>query len=116
MNKEEYKEEIYSDACDWISDRYMDYDDFQELYEDMAYDITGNSNGSYYCNMVLAEEAVLGVIFDEDINDECSRWGFHGLPIKKGPEFCDVVVRIIILHDMYYRVKKVFDDLKENDG
>lgn len=116
MNKQQYLAELLSDGQDWIDENIEYYDSFGEAYDDMELVITGNDNGSYYCSSYKAEQALEGVMWDEEIADLCRDFGFDGIPTEKGPEACDVIVRCALLCYIYGDLEEYWDDNKEEEG
>lgn len=112
MNKLEYTENVLADAMEWIDENIEYCDDFSSAFDDMELTITGNDNGSYYCNSRRAEEALEGIIFDEEINNAMRDYGYESLPLYKGAEACDVIVRIVILNELYAEVEDYFNEKK----
>lgn len=112
MNKVEYLDNILSDGQCWIDENIDYYDSFDSAYDDMELDITGNANGSYYCNAAKAAEAVSDVIWDGDIVLEVQAYGYNGMPTELGPETCDVLVRIALLPWLYNELEDYFNNLK----
>lgn len=115
MNKQEYLVDLLEAGQDWIDENIEDYDNFSDAYWEMELVITGNDNGSYYCNSYKAEEAVSGVLWDEEIVEAVKELGFDGMPTDKGPEALDVIVRIALLSYIYSDLEDYWDDNKEDE-
>lgn len=113
MDKNGYLSELYADGREWIEENVEYYDSFDDAYFDMELTITGNDNGSYYCNSYKAREALEGVLWDDDVVDAIRDMGFDGMPTDRGPETCDVLVRIALLGELYSKLEDYFDELKE---
>lgn len=109
MNKREYIEEITNCCIDFIDENFDYFDDFDDLFDEMQMQVTGNDNGSYYCNTIKAKEALEGVLFDESITELVRELGYENLPLDRGPEACDVIVRFVLLN---YCVDR--DELEEH--
>lgn len=107
MNFDDYCSDVYADAMDIIRDSYADYDNWDKLQEDLFLDVTGNANGSYYCNYYNAMEAVQDIIWDESYSRS-----YGSLPTDKGPEVCDVIVRCNALGEMAAELKEEFEYFK----
>lgn len=115
MNRHEYEEQVLSDCKDWIDENHEYYSSFESARDDMELAVTGNDNGSYYCNSYKAEQAVGGVIFDSSISDLLQ---FHlgvegGIPTHRGAETADVYVRIAIFYELSNEIESYFDEVKE---
>ena len=108
MNFDDYCSEVYNDSMDVIRDSYKDYDNWEDLYDELFLCVTGNDNGSHYCNSAKAEEALEGVLWDSDYAAE-----YGSLPTDKGPEVCDVIVRINALEGMGSNLEEEFELLKK---
>lgn len=78
--------ECGGDMADWLNDRLWAEDS-----------VTGNSSGSYWCSRYRAEEALAHNwdLLEEALDDLC----IEKNPTKKGPEWCDVVVRCHLLSE-----------------
>lgn len=88
MNKKQYLDNLLIDGKEYLDDAYQ-WDNeasFDEVYPEMELVITGNDNGSYYCNSRRAEEAVSDVLWDEDVVDSVRDLGYDGMPTHKGAE------------------------------
>lgn len=113
MNFAEYQREVLSDGEEYILENIDEFDDWDTLYEEMELTITGNDNGSYYCNSAKAEEALAGVTFDSEVAMYLRDYGYEdGLPTEKGPETCDVLVRFAALQAVYSDLENFYEDHK----
>ena len=101
MNKREYIENIYNDAVEWMDENINDYDSFHDAYVEMGNVISGNYNGSYYCNAAKADDALSGVMWDDEVMNAVEIYYGEPLPLSEGPEICDVVVRMSLLYLIY---------------
>ncbi len=103
--------EYLKEIADYESFYYPDIDhiwDDSSLYNR----ITGNIDGSYYCNTYLAEEALchnwnllFEVIEEYDLRNENV--------IKRGAEYCDVLVRDYVLGQIlseYDSIEELYED------
>lgn len=115
MNKEQYIGNLLADGIEFIDDNYDIYDTFDDLYDEMELVITGNDNGSYYCNTAKAEEALAGVIWDQDVIDAVRWLGYESIPLSEGAESADVIVRIALMNEVTNRLKNYYEELKEDD-
>lgn len=115
MNKQEYLDELLSAGQEYLDEAY-EWDsskEFDEVYPEMELVITGNDNGSYYCNRAKAEDAVKDAIWCEEIVELVRDLGFDGLPTDKGPEALDVLIRIALLSEIYSDLEYYWDEKKE---
>ena len=123
MNYSDYHEAVYSDAIEHIEDQgylhnFADPDpnctwgwnDFLDMMEEIELCVTGNDNGSYYCNSYKAKQALQDAVFDEDILTLLSA---HGLEdsfwryVREGDyESADVIIRCAMFYEVY-------DDVQE---
>lgn len=121
---EDYKKEVYENACAYIDANlgYLDADG--NFYYDLVNSdsVTGNSSGSYFCNPDKAKEACSGVIFDEDFYNS---YQFHfgdsynsadylnniSDYLRRGPEIFDVIVRCTALNDVYGDVMDYYEEV-----
>ena len=123
MNYSDYRSEVYEDTIQYIKDceylnNFADPDpdcrweerEFYDMMDEAELSVTGNSNGSYYCNSYKAQEALRDVPFDQDILATLSA---HGLEdsfwryMREGDyESADVIIRCAMLYEVY-------DDVQE---
>lgn len=123
MNYSDYHEAVYSDTIEYIEDQgylhnFADPDpnctwgwnDFLDMMEEIELCVTGNDNGSYYCNSYKAKQALQDAVFDEDILTLLSA---HGLEdsfwryMREGDyESADVIIRCAMFYEVY-------DDVQE---
>lgn len=116
MNVTEYIDNIKEDCIDYIEENLGDYDDFDELYGDMQMSVTGNADGSYYCNAIKAEKALADVLFNDEVNQLCKDLGYaNGIPMEKGPEACDVIVRVVLMDSYIYNWARELWDSKQEE-
>ena len=116
MNKQEYLIELLGAGQDYLDDAF-EWDstrDFEEVSQEMELVITGNDNGSYYCSRYKAEQAVSGVLWDEEIVDLVRDLGYEGLPTDKGPEALDVIVRYALLPYIYSDLEDYWESKRED--
>lgn len=110
MNYNDYRREVYEDTIQYINDceylnNFTDPDpdcrweerEFYDMMDEAWLPVTGNDDGSYYCNSYKAKEALKDAIFDTDIltllsghEMEDSFWRY----MQEGDyEAADVIVR-----------------------
>lgn len=110
MNHNDYRREVYEDTIQYIKDcEYLnnftepDPDlrwgerEFYDIMDEAELSVTGNDNGSYYCNSYKAKEALKDAIFDTDILTLLSAHGMEDYfwrYMREGDyEAADVIVR-----------------------
>jgi hypothetical protein len=109
---EEYKNQIKEDLRDYAEENkgyFKNLEDFREAAW-ISDSITGNGSGSYFCNSAKAAEAIGDLIWDEDLKDMFSNFGYESVPMEKGPEFIDVSIRCFLLDEC---ISEIEDELKE---
>lgn len=74
--------------------------------------ITGNDNGSFYCSSAKAKEAISDAMWDEEIVDLIRELGYDGIPTDKGPEAVDVIIRYVLIGEVYSELEDYFDENK----
>lgn len=118
---EDYKKEVYEDACAYI-DANLGYLDEDDLYYELVNSdsITGNSSGSYFCNSYKAREACSSVVFDEDFYNSY-QFNFGDTDniayyLRRGPEIFDVIVRCTALDDVYDDVIDYYEEVMAREG
>lgn len=80
MNYTGYMCEVYEDTIQYIKDceylnNFAEPDpnlrwgkrEFDDMMDEAELSVTGNDNGSYYCNSYKAKEALKDAVFDTDI-------------------------------------------------
>ena len=72
MNFTAYCNEVWSDACDWFDENHSYYDDVDAAIDECRLTVTGNDNGSYYCDSARAKKEASEV--EDDIMDEIVRY------------------------------------------
>jgi len=123
MNYSDYRSEVYEDTIQYIKDceylkNFADPDpdyrweerEFYDMMDEAEMSVTGNDNGSYYCNSFKAREALRDVPFDQDIlsvlSAHCFEDSFWRYMREGDYEAADVVVRYV----MFWEVQ---DDVRE---
>lgn len=120
MTYEDYVNDIIVDGKEYIKET-LDYNpdtDFDTILDDMFVSrVTGNDNGSYYCNSYKAEQAVKDVIFEDWFLDMCKDFDIFNRedPIEFifNPEAMDVSVRCYLLgfSDVIESLQEYYDEL-----
>ena len=118
MNYQEYRDQIFNDTIDYIKDaeyliNFSDPDpnyqwgerEFQEIMDEAELSVTGNDNGSYYCNSYKAKEALKDAVFDPDIlealDEDYMKDAFWRYLKEEDYESADVIVRCAIFYQIY---------------
>ena len=114
MEKYNYLEQIKKDVRKFIEENknYLpnNREEIEEQLNDMLQNddtITGNETGSYFCNPDRAAEAIA---YNWDLLAEAlENFGYEDFnPIKKGEEWCDVIIRCYLLPQA---IAEVLDEL-----
>lgn len=111
MTHNDYKEAVLDSAKGWIDECDDDYilnTAFDHAMDYCRLTSTGNDSGSFYCNSVMAEEAVRDVMFDSELmKNICDAFGseFMARMFGKGAESLDVVVREFCFDEVYDRIR-----------
>lgn len=115
MDKQQYEQAVLEDSKEWIDENIEYYDCFESARDDMELVVTGNDNGSYYCSTYKAEQALKDIVFDNSIADALKfELGIEGgLPLDRGAETCDVLVRFVCFYEQLNTIEKYFDKAKE---
>lgn len=91
-----------------------DYHDFSELMDEIELRVTGNDNGSYYCNSYRAEEAVKDIVFDDDFCDaaQCHEtwYWFQKYLGKQDAESADVIARLTAFCENWCDIQKWLEE------
>jgi len=104
MTYEDYINDIIVDGKQYIEE-FLEYNknaDLDEIIDSMfVSSVTGNDNGSYYCNSYKAKQAVKDVIFEDWFKDMCDEFGVFErkdvIDFLYDPESLDVSVRCYLL-------------------
>lgn len=127
MNYQEYKDQVYNDTIDYIKDaeyltNFADPDpnyqwgerEFEDMMDEIWLVVTGNDNGSYYCNSYKAKESLKDAVFDEDIlsvlSAHCMIESFWRYLQEGSPESADVIVRCAMFYEIYDDVQAWIED------
>ena len=127
MNYNDYRREVYEDTIQYIKDcEYLnnfadpdpDYQwgerEFYDMMDEICMVVTGNDNGSYYCNSYKAKESLKDAVFDEDIlsvlSAHCLTDSFWNYLKDGDPESADVIVRCAMFYEIYYDVQTWIED------
>lgn len=122
MNYRDYIANVRSDCYEYIDDNFdpREYTgrDLYEFFDDMELVVTGNDNGSYYCSTYMAEQAVSGVVFDNDFLLSFRAYGlddiFQSDDLIGDPERFDVIVRYTAFQELYSELENYCLDLIED--
>lgn len=118
MNWADYIEAVRNDTENFfIENGYLDnfknddwdYNDFSDLMDEIELCVSGNDNGSYYCNSYRAEQAVKDIIFDDDFYDaaQCHEtwYYFQKYLGKQDAEAADVIARLTAFYENWCDIK-----------
>ena len=120
MEKYNYLEQIKKDVKNFIEENKNYLPDNREEIEEQLNDelwndddITGNETGSYFCNTDRAAEAIA---FNWDLlADALEYFGYENInPIKKGVEWCDVLIRCYLLPQAISEVIEEICEQRQN--
>ena len=108
----DYFENVKEDVKEYIKENYDNLEDIDKdsLYDDLfiADSVTGNANGSYYCNEYRAQESLIGN-FDL-VRESLEYFGNNVIDIELlNGEWLDVTIRCYVLG-------QVIDDAIEELG
>lgn len=95
MNRKQYIDAILSHAYELVNEGDYDMDDIQNQ-------VTGNYDGSYYCNSHYAKMAILDMLGTDEAEcaDEWSNGQFSKAIVRGDYETADVLMRFY-LFDMF---------------
>lgn len=99
-----YYDDVIDDVKNYIVDNeeYLESTSLEALEEELnekcwnSDSVTGNASGSYTFNAYKAEENLNGnwSLLQEALEE----FGYSDVnPIKKGPEWCDIIIRLYLL-------------------
>lgn len=94
MKFNDYCDVIWSDACEWIDENSSYYDNVDEMIDECRLCVTGNDNGSYYCNAARAKREA-SEVEDYIMDDIVQSYGgeFVASLLLHDWEGMDVVIR-----------------------
>lgn len=111
MNFSEYKYYVQMDMLDYIEENLQSFnDDKYRAIDDMRMVVTGNDNGSYYCDAYKARKAVTPAMWE--IGDELeSCYGkMTFAEATKDAEYLDLLIRDYA----FSLLEREIDDMIEN--
>lgn len=117
MNFRDYQNAVLEDATQAFSDgEYIDYETFDEVYEQMFIDdsVTGNGSGSYTFSRYQAEQNTQGLFWDSEFIEVLKDFGYESIPTKDGAEALDVIARCIALSYMSGEIETAWNEAKED--
>ena len=110
MTYEDYINDIIVDGKQYIEE-FLEYNkdaDLDDIIDAMFVSrVTGNDNGSYYCNSYKAKQALKDVVFEDWFEDMFEEFGLSS-NLFRDPEGLDVSVRCYLLGDP--KVVEAFED------
>lgn len=91
MNFSEYKCCVQMDMLEYIEENLQSFRD--DSIDDMRMVVTGNDNGSYYCNAAKAREAVSPAMWE--VSDELENYygSITFAEAAKDAEYMDLLIR-----------------------
>ena len=117
MEKYNYLENVKKDVKNFVEENNITVDNdnrekIEEQLNDMLWNddtVTGNETGSYFLDTDRAAEAIA---FNWDLLAEAlENFGYENInPIKKGEDWCDVLIRCYLLPQA---IAEVLDELCE---
>lgn len=122
MNYNDYYQQVKNDAIDVIDEQfdsgYWDADtEWDVVYDNLFNDdaMTGNGSGSYTFNAAKALENVKDAVWDENIRRTLNDMGITSYRIadyieNNDAEELDVIIRCIMLVEVYNDIEKHFSD------
>lgn len=111
MRFDEYKYSVQMDMLDYIEENLQSFKDNKfRAIDDMRMVVTGDDNGSYYCDVYKARKAVSPAMWE--IGDELeSAYGrITFAEAAKGAEYMDCLIRDYAFMQLYDEI----DDMIEN--
>lgn len=114
---DEYKDKVYSDAIEWIDENYefYEHDTADTAIDECLDSITGNYDGSYFCNSYKAAQEAAGVVFDADFWDAYDiHYGSDHIDVRD-PEGFDVVVRIMAFYEIQEKIEEYLSKMLGDD-
>lgn len=94
MRFDEYKYSVQMDMLDYIEENLQSFrDNKYAAIDDMRMQVTGNDNGSYYCNAAKAREAVTPAMWEvrEELESHYGKMTFA--EAAKDAEYMDLLIR-----------------------
>ena len=103
MERYDYYEVIEDDLKTFIGENYNleDFKDtgeaYQEIYNNafVSDSVTGNANGSYFCNTWEAKESICHNL--DLLSEALQEFGDDASLLQRGAEACDVTIRCYLL-------------------
>ena len=113
MTYDDYINDTRNNAIDAIQDNYDLSKTFDEIFDQLQMDdsVTGNASGSFTFSTLQAQENLTDLIWDEDITELFINYGYDGIPIDRGAETVDVMLRCIALDELYTELEEEYDEL-----
>lgn len=115
MQYQDYLDEMEEKAKLYMYDEHDSFDTFDDIFDEMEMHLTGNANGSYTFSSRKAAQNLDGVMFDERVREGLIELGFDCMPLSKGPEACDVIVRILAIQDIRGILLNYWDTMMEEE-
>ena len=123
MNWVDYMAEVENDTKAYFTENgYIDnfkydnwgYNDFSDMMDEIEMDVSGNDNGSYYCNSYRAEQAVKDIIFDDDFYEAAQAhetWDYFQKYLEKqDSEAADAIARLTAFYENWSDIQKWLEE------
>lgn len=111
MNFSEYKYYVQMDMLEYIEENLQSFnDDKYRAIDDMRMQVTGNDNGSYYCDASKARKAVIPAMWEigDELENCYDRVTFA--EAAKDAEYMDLLIREYV----FSLLEGEIDDMIEN--
>lgn len=108
MRFDEYKYSVQMDMLEYIEENLQSFRDTS--IDDMRMVVTGDDNGSYYCDVYKARKAVSPAMWEigDELESAYGRIAFA--EAAKGAEYMDCLIRDYAFMQLYNEI----DDMIEN--
>lgn len=118
MTLNDYKEQVKNDLLEYAKECYeYDKDITAEQIMEQAWtadSVTGNGSGSYTFNTYEAEKNLSELVWDDELLDIFKDFGYDSIPLDKGAEAIDVIIRCYLLSEFTDDVQNLIDELNLN--
>lgn len=114
MTWDDYLDETLSNAKESLRENLPYVETFDEAYDSLFIDdsVTGNGSGSYTFSTQKAIDNISDLIWDEEITELFDMHGYDSIPMEKGPEAIDVILRCFALCEVSGDLEDYFNILK----
>lgn len=117
MNFTDYIAQVKEDAKQAIEENARYCSDWEEMNDLLFTDdsVTGNGSGSYTFNSYEAEQNIAHAIFDPEVIERFTEYGYTGIPTEKGAEAVDVIIRCIALGELSGELEGFYNETVEEN-